>query len=212
MYQAVPGIGDYALRVAPDGREYKGKMQKAKGSTEEIPLRRQGVATGMARNIGRGQGRKSRMSSLLTFDLCISHFDFFLFAFRRLAAARYRLLAAYCLPLTAFFLLPAILDAQGCAMCYTSASAAKAGAKEALANGTMILLVPPMVFFALITVVIYKYRNRYRETLSVPGHLSSGPGAWSARPERVSRFMQGMRLVGKYALLHKYEGQAAGDK
>jgi len=49
-------------------------------------------------------------------------------------------------------------------MCYTSASAAKAGAKEALANGTLILLIPPMVFFALITVVVYKFRNKFRET------------------------------------------------
>jgi hypothetical protein len=48
-------------------------------------------------------------------------------------------------------------------MCYNSASAAKAGAKEALANGVLILLVPPMVFFALITVVVYKYRNKFRE-------------------------------------------------
>ena len=49
-------------------------------------------------------------------------------------------------------------------MCYTSASAARAGAKEALANGVLILLVPPMVFFAMITVVIYIYRNKFRET------------------------------------------------
>jgi hypothetical protein len=49
-------------------------------------------------------------------------------------------------------------------MCYNSASAAKAGAKEALANGVLILLVPPMVFFALITVVVYMYRNKFRET------------------------------------------------
>ena len=64
----------------------------------------------------------------------------------------------------AFSLLPTALHAQGCAMCYTSASAARTGAKEALANGTLILLIPPMVFFALITVVVYRYRNRYRET------------------------------------------------
>ena len=55
-------------------------------------------------------------------------------------------------------------------MCYNSASAAKAGAKEALANGVLILLVPPMVFFALITVVVYMYRNKFR-----------GPADW--RPE-----------------------------
>jgi len=63
----------------------------------------------------------------------------------------------------AFCLLPAALNAQGCAMCYTSASTARASAKEALANGVLILLVPPMVFFALIAVVVYRYRNKFRD-------------------------------------------------
>ena len=57
-------------------------------------------------------------------------------------------------------------------MCYNSASAAKAGAKEALANGVLILLVPPMVFFALITVVVYMYRNKFRELSVARGPLS----------------------------------------
>jgi hypothetical protein len=51
-------------------------------------------------------------------------------------------------------------------MCYNSASAAKAGAKEALANGVLILLVPPMVFFGLISVVVYKYRNKFRDPVN----------------------------------------------
>jgi len=80
-----------------------------------------------------------RSSSVLTFAFCVLTFAF------------------------AFCLLPTVLSAQGCAMCYNSASAAKAGAKEALANGVLILLVPPMVFFALITVVVYRHRNRFRE-------------------------------------------------
>jgi hypothetical protein len=58
-------------------------------------------------------------------------------------------------------------------MCYNSASAAKAGAKEALANGVLILLVPPMVFFALITVVVYMYRNKFRETSVVRGPMGT---------------------------------------
>jgi hypothetical protein len=57
-------------------------------------------------------------------------------------------------------------------MCYNSASAAKAGAKEALANGVLILLVPPMVIFAVISVVIYIYRNRFREMSVVSGPWS----------------------------------------
>jgi len=48
-------------------------------------------------------------------------------------------------------------------MCYTSADSARSTAKEALANGVLILLVPPMIFFALITVVVYKYRDKFRD-------------------------------------------------
>jgi hypothetical protein len=80
--------------------------------------------------------------------------------------ARSFLPTAFCLLLSAYCLLPAVLNAQGCAMCYNSASAAKAGAKEALANGVLILLVPPMVFFGLISVVVYKYRNKFRDPVN----------------------------------------------
>ncbi len=71
-------------------------------------------------------------------------------------------IAAYAL-ITAFCLLPSELHAQGCAMCYTSASAAQSTAKQALANGTLILFLPPMVIIAIITVVLFKYRNKYRD-------------------------------------------------
>lgn len=67
-------------------------------------------------------------------------------------------------------------------MCYTSASAAQSTAKQALANGTLILLVPPMVFFALITVVLYLYRNKYRETSLVTGPSPLAEGRWTDDP------------------------------
>ena len=57
-------------------------------------------------------------------------------------------------------------------MCYNAASAANSGAKEALANGVLILLIPPMVCFALITVVVYRYRNKFPEVSVVSGPLS----------------------------------------
>ena len=85
-----------------------------------------------------------------------SIFDFRVSSFRVLPFA-------FCLLLSAYCLLPTVLNAQGCAMCYTSASAARTAGKEALANGTLILLIPPMVFFALISVVVYRYRNKFRE-------------------------------------------------
>ena len=77
-------------------------------------------------------------------------------ALRSLRCAYFLLLSAYCL-------LPGVLHAQGCAMCYTSASAAKSTAKEALFNGTLILLAPPVLIIAIIIVVIFRYRNKFRD-------------------------------------------------
>lgn len=98
----------------------------------------------------------------------VSRWSSLLVSASRLLPITFCLLLAYCLQ-------PTVLNAQGCAMCYTSASAAQSGAKNALANGTLILFVPPMVFFALITVVLYMYRNKFRET-------SVARGPWSVDP------------------------------
>jgi hypothetical protein len=56
---------------------------------------------------------------------------------------------------------PTAAHAQGCAMCYTSAAAAKAGALQALRSGILILLLPPLVMMGIIAGVIYRYRNRF---------------------------------------------------
>ncbi|MBI4165306.1 MAG: hypothetical protein HY508_06175 [Acidobacteria bacterium] len=45
---------------------------------------------------------------------------------------------------------PVAAWAQGCAMCYTSASAAKKAGMEALRNGVLVLLFPPLLIFAAI--------------------------------------------------------------
>ncbi len=46
--------------------------------------------------------------------------------------------------------LPSEAAAQGCAMCYQSASAAKQAGIQALENGVLILLLPPLLIFAAI--------------------------------------------------------------
>ena len=66
----------------------------------------------------------------------------------------------------------ALVYAQGCAMCYTSASAAKAGAIHALRSGILILIVPVLVMCAGISVVIYRSRNRF-----------SGAADWSGEQD-----------------------------
>jgi hypothetical protein len=133
------------------GRKYKSKMrysifkiQDANGKIENVPWDPRGG--GASEPLGLrpaavddAQRSQSATLALLPFAFCVLTFAF------------------------ALFLLPAPLRAQGCAMCYTSASAARSTAKEALANGTLILLIPPMVFFALISVVVYRYRNKFRE-------------------------------------------------
>jgi hypothetical protein len=68
--------------------------------------------------------------------------------------------------------------AQGCAMCYTSAAAARAGAVQALRSGILILLVPALIMFAGIFVVIYRSRDRF-----------NGSADWSAERERELREM-----------------------
>lgn len=87
--------------------------------------------------------------------------------------------------------------AQGCAMCYNSASAAKAAALHALRSGVLILLVPPLLMFIGIFVVAYRSRNRFndgssedagldrelRELFAQPGPIE--PGAFqTSRPEQ----------------------------
>jgi len=72
----------------------------------------------------------------------------------------------------------ALASAQGCAMCYTSAAAAKAGAIQALRSGILILLLPALGMFAGIFVVIYRSRNRF-----------NGAVEWTAEHDRDWREM-----------------------
>lgn len=85
-----------------------------------------------------------------SFEFPISNFSFARRSFLIVVASALTLLIA---PVPGF--------AQGCAMCYTSAAAAKAGAIQALRSGILILLVPPLLMFGAIFVVIYRYRNRF---------------------------------------------------
>jgi len=72
----------------------------------------------------------------------------------------------------------ALVYAQGCAMCYTSAAASKAGALHALRSGILILIVPVLVMCAGISVVIYRSRDRF-----------CGAADWPAEQDRELRDM-----------------------
>jgi hypothetical protein len=67
--------------------------------------------------------------------------------------------------------------AQGCAMCYNDASAAKATAIQALKNGTLILLFPVLLLFASILVMAFRSRNRFNEAGIATVPFASGLAA-----------------------------------
>ena len=167
-------------------------MPKAKDKTDHIA---QGCGEGVGKNAlspvthGRTQAARHRLLALLPFALCLWTFAF-----------------SACL-------LPTALHAQGCAMCYTSASAARSTAKAALADGTLILLLPPMVFFVLIAVVIYRYRNRFREESVVTGQWPVVGSPWSADQDRKFRIPQeiALELSAEGGVLEDYEGRLTAD-
>lgn len=65
--------------------------------------------------------------------------------------------------------MPVAAQAQGCAMCYTSASAAKKAGMEALQNGVFILLFPPLLMFAVILWKTFHRRDAHEAAAMEPG-------------------------------------------
>lgn len=59
----------------------------------------------------------------------------------------------------AYFLSPATLYAQGCALCYQDAAASGAHFIQALRSGILILLAAPLVVCAGIAIMAYQKRN-----------------------------------------------------
>jgi hypothetical protein len=74
--------------------------------------------------------------------------------------------------------------AQGCAMCYNDAAAAKSAAIQALKTGTLILLFPVLLLFTGILLMAFRSRNRFREAefaeaLEAAGAVSHGEDDWA---------------------------------
>jgi cbb3-type cytochrome oxidase subunit 3 len=70
--------------------------------------------------------------------------------------------------------------AQGCAMCYNNAAAAKASAIQALRSGVLILLFPVLILFIGILVAAFRSRNRFNqaEAATCPP-VSGDAGEWA---------------------------------
>jgi hypothetical protein len=64
-------------------------------------------------------------------------------------------LAILTLPLPAF--------SQNCALCYTQAASAGARMIEALRSGILVLIIPPTLMWFVVTVILYRKRNQFRQ-------------------------------------------------
>ena len=53
--------------------------------------------------------------------------------------------------------------AQTCPLCYRAAAASKAGALAALRTGVLILMIPPVAIFGLVTLIAVRRRDRFNE-------------------------------------------------
>jgi hypothetical protein len=90
--------------------------------------------------------------------------------------------------------------AQGCAMCYNTASAAKADAIQALRSGTLVLLFPVLLLFGGILWMAFRSRNRYYQAENaeavgaavLAGSLPLPDDAALWRPSPESEVMRGL--------------------
>lgn len=67
-------------------------------------------------------------------------------------------------------LVPRLILAQGCALCYTQAAGSGSRVIQALKSGILILVIPPMLICLGITWMAYKKRNQFNEDLTEEPH------------------------------------------
>jgi hypothetical protein len=60
-------------------------------------------------------------------------------------------------------LLPALTQAQNCALCYTQAAGSGQRFIQALRSGILILMIPPMAISVGIALMAYRKRNQFNE-------------------------------------------------
>jgi hypothetical protein len=109
----------------------------------------------------------------------VSSFQFPVFIFRRRA---FGWLAA-ALAVGVGLLSSALAYAQGCALCYNTASAVKAAGIQALRHGILILLIPPLVISSGVIYLGYRSRNHFNDPEQWDGDEEPEFDASSAREE-----------------------------
>jgi hypothetical protein len=65
------------------------------------------------------------------------------------------------LSLFATLLVPSVLFAQNCALCYTQAASAGHRVIQALRSGILMLIAPPMFICIAIAIMAYRKRNQF---------------------------------------------------
>ncbi len=65
------------------------------------------------------------------------------------------------LSLLAALLVPSLLFAQNCALCYTQAASAGHRVIQALRSGILMLIAPPMFICIAIAIMAYRKRNHF---------------------------------------------------
>jgi len=65
------------------------------------------------------------------------------------------------LSLFAALLMPSVLFAQNCALCYTQAASAGHRVIQALRSGILMLIAPPMFICIAIAIMAYRKRNQF---------------------------------------------------
>jgi hypothetical protein len=63
--------------------------------------------------------------------------------------------------LFAALLMPSVLFAQNCALCYTQAASAGHRVIQALRSGILMLIAPPMFICIAIAIMAYRKRNQF---------------------------------------------------
>ena len=98
------------------------------------------------------------------------------------------LLAAGICILFLFSSVPA--HAQGCALCYTQAASSGHRTIQALRNGILILVIPPMFLSVAFTVLVYRKRNQFRDSV-YPARVNTSSAQQPDDSSRQVRFAKG---------------------
>ena len=96
---------------------------------------------------------------------------------------------------------PGSAFAQGCAMCYNTAAAARAGAIHALRTGILVLLIPPVLIFGSVCLFAWRRRDHFNDDNTAEDNPSS-----------LSIRLPGLLEEGEFMLTEMYQNRFPATK